>query len=368
MRLTTAVAVARTVPPQPLSSGRSLPTVSVVVPCYNYGRYLEACIESAVGQEGVDVDVLIIDDASPDGSGEVAEALAGSRPKVRVIRHLVNQGHIATYNEGLALIEGSYVVLLSADDLLTPGALERSVAVMEANPKVGLVYGRPIPFELEPPPPRTTSRSWSIWSGEWWIAERCRQGVNCIHSPEVVLRTSVQRRIGGYQPSLPHSGDLEMWLRAASVSDIGHVNGAHQAYRRFHGNNMSDSFSTGLTDAQEVLRAFESFFAFARTEAPGLDSDHLLASARRGVAAALLEGACKATSRQAPDTSEVNAMLDFARAATPCPRDLRQWRELRWNLKQAYGKPLSEVRRRFYSQRRQWDLRVDRRLWSWRGI
>jgi glycosyltransferase involved in cell wall biosynthesis len=364
MRLTTALSVARTVRPQ--STRLGLPTVSVVVPCYNYGRYLNACVESALSQEDVDVDVLIIDDASPDRSGDMADAVAASRSGVRVIRHSVNQGHIATYNEGLALIEGTYVVLLSADDLLAPGSLARAVALMEANPNVGLTYGRPVVFEKEPPAARSDVESWSVWPGKWWIAERCRQGANCIHSPEVVMRTSVQRRIGGYRPSLPHAGDLEMWLRAASVSDVGHVNGADQAYRRFHAGNMSKSFATSLSDAQEVLRAFETFFAPAQEQSES--SERLLATARRSIAAGVLENICSPMSKEGTPPPDLDELLDFARALTPDAPSMKQWRELRWYLTRIGQNPVGQMRHRFYCQRRRWDERINRRLWSWRGI
>jgi len=79
----------------------SRPTVSVVVPCYRYGQYLDQCIASILGQEGVEVRVLIIDDASPDDSFETAQRLADSDPRVQARRHETNRGHIATYNEGL---------------------------------------------------------------------------------------------------------------------------------------------------------------------------------------------------------------------------------------------------------------------------
>lgn len=79
--------------PRPL--GRR-PTVSVVMPCYRYGHFLPGAVRSVLDQTDVDAEVLIVDDASPDDSGEVAEALAAADPRVRVLRHAENKGHIAT--------------------------------------------------------------------------------------------------------------------------------------------------------------------------------------------------------------------------------------------------------------------------------
>ena len=136
--------------------------MSVVIPCYNYGHYLEGAVnERARTNLDVEVEVIVIDDASPDGSGEVAVALARTDPRIRLLRHAQNKGHIATYNEGLAMVESDYVVLLSADDLLVPGSLAAPPPLMEAHPSVGFVYGHPLEFSDEPPPPRTERSGWT---------------------------------------------------------------------------------------------------------------------------------------------------------------------------------------------------------------
>ena len=76
--------------------------VNVVIPCYNYGEFLPECVASVLDdQPGCDVRVLIIDDASNDGSAVVAQGIAAADSRVEVIIHPVNKGHIATYNEGL---------------------------------------------------------------------------------------------------------------------------------------------------------------------------------------------------------------------------------------------------------------------------
>jgi glycosyltransferase involved in cell wall biosynthesis len=90
------------------------PRVSVVIPCYRYGVYLPAAVASALDQADLDVDVLIVDDASPDDSAKVAEELASADPRVDVLVHEENAGHIRTYNDGLAKATGDYLVLLSA--------------------------------------------------------------------------------------------------------------------------------------------------------------------------------------------------------------------------------------------------------------
>lgn len=222
-------------------------SVSVVIPCYKYAHFLEEAVSSVLdGQEGVDVRVLIIDDASPDDSADVARRLAARDPRVDVIVHDTNQGNIATFNEGLLeWADGDYCLLMSADDRATPGALRRAADLLDAHPEVGFVYGRAIWTTDGDPLPRarTRVRGWSVWSGQWWL-ERCfRQAENPINSPEIVVRTSLQQRVGGYDPDLPRAADMEMYLRLAAHADVGFLRGADQAYYRVHQANMSGSVS-----------------------------------------------------------------------------------------------------------------------------
>lgn len=273
--------------PQPL---RGRPRVSVVVPCYNYGHFLPDCVQGVLSQDGVDVDVLIVDDCSPDGSAEVARRLADEDPRVRVIVHEVNAGHIATYNEGLAAVDGDYVVLLSADDLVTPGSFQRATALLEAHPEVVMVHGFARTFTDVPPPARTEVKSWTVWPGAEWIGRVCRAGGNPVATPEVMLRNETMRKLGGYDTRAPHAGDFLMWLRAAALGGIGRVNGVDQAYYRVHGNNMHTSqFAGADTDLRKRHEAFEIFFdedAGAVPDVDGLRSAASLAVAREALAIA----------------------------------------------------------------------------------
>ncbi len=233
-------------------------SISVVVPCYNYGRYLPDAVASALTQEGVDVEVIVVDDASTDGSAAVAWRLASEDPRITVVLHEKNQGHIATYNDGLSRARGRYVTLLSADDLIAPGALVRAAALMEANPGVGMVYGLPKDFTDQPPSLSTHDHTtWSVWEGRQWISLACARGRNFILSPEVVMRTDAVLSVGAYSTTLPHSGDLEYWLRAAGSWDVGRINGPVQAFYRVHGANMHQTeFAAAAVDLKHRLDAF----------------------------------------------------------------------------------------------------------------
>lgn len=217
------------------------PRVKVIVPCYNYAKYLEESVGSILDQDGVEVRVLVIDDCSPDETQAIAERLVQRDARVEYRRHERNMGLIETANEGLAWADDAeYAVIISADDLLTPGSLRRATDVMEANPEVGLVYGRAVQFADGERIPETTGwhgiRVWSsgrwirlpLWSpgrwrgarvrsGEDWIGRRCRSGHGCISSPEAVVRVAVQREAGTYDPACHHAAEVNMWLRIAAI-------------------------------------------------------------------------------------------------------------------------------------------------------
>ena len=189
--------------------------VNVVIPCYNYGKFLTECVTGALDdQPCTDVRILIIDDASQDDSAEIARKLAGADDRIEVRVHSVNRGHIASYNEGLLdWADGDYCVLISADDVLAPGALSRAADLMDAHPEVGFVYGKVVRFAdgEKLPPARTTSCPPTIWPGRWWLEQRFEEAHTCIFSPEVVVRTSVQHQVGGYNARpVPHGGPRDV--------------------------------------------------------------------------------------------------------------------------------------------------------------
>lgn len=293
---------------------------SVVIPCYRYGHYLPAAVRAALDQPGLEVEVIVVDDASPDDSGEVAEALAAADPRVRVIRHRTNRGHLTTYDDGLAAATGDWVALVSADDLLTPGAVTRAAQLMTEHPSVGLVYGRARHFDGDPPEPVLDTAGWTVWPGREWIEARCRQGHNVIASPEVVLRGSLARRLGGYRRDLPHAGDLEMWLRAAAAADVGYVVGPDQALYRQHATNMHRTrFRADLPDGALIdLEQRWAAFRIALGEAgPRIEPrEPLERLVRQTLADEALDRAAGARGRGVdPDT--VQALTDFAAGLAP---------------------------------------------------
>jgi Glycosyl transferase family 2 len=313
-------------------------TVSVIIPSYRYGALLEGCVRSVLDQRGVDVEILIVDDCSPDDTADVARRLAAADPRVAFRRHEVNRGLIATANEGLEWAAGDYVLLLSADDVLVPGCLARAAEVMEAHPQVGLVYGRPLyAREGEPfPVPRGRWRGTDVWVGAEWIARRCRTGHNCISSPEAVVRTSVQRAVGGYDAACTHTSDLNLWLRIAAVADVAYVRGAPQAIYRIHAGSMLRSQEGPMVDLRERRLAFDRFLEVSPMRDPAM----LRRLYGRALARQALWQASRAYDRGELGEQPVDELIAFALDVCPDARRTKEWHGLRLRRRIGAGRSI----------------------------
>ena len=232
------------------------PSVDVVIPCYNYGHYLEHCVQSVLSQQDVDVRVLIIDDVSRDNSVEVAERLAAADPRVSVLKHTVNKGLVGTANDGVIdWARAKYTLLLSADDALTQGALRRATSVMDAHPDVAVAYGMALVItENSDMTPAEDERSfeYKIISGDDFIERACTSWCG-VASPTALIRTDAQHEVGGLDPRFPQTCDMEIWLRLATRANVAALS-TTQAYYRRHDTNMSTvATDRPLSDLREQL-------------------------------------------------------------------------------------------------------------------
>jgi hypothetical protein len=343
------------------TEGGVMSSVSVVIPCYKYGHFLEDAVASVLDdQPGVDVRVLIIDDASPDDSAMKAREIAARDPRVEVIVHQANKGNIATYNEGLLeWADSDYCALLSADDRLTPGALRRARDLLDANPGVGFVYGRAVWVMpgAHVPTARTSPRGSLVRPGHWWLERRFLDAECPITSPEVVVRTSTQKRVGGYDARLPHAADLEMWMRLAAQADVGFLRGVDQAYYRLHEGNMRKGF-TALMDLRERQLAFQ--IVLDRDGEIMSDPKGMSAHVHRALARQALWAAAREYDQGSVEQAAADELMAFAATCWPEVSGLPLYRTLR-SRKRIGPRGMYYV----LSQKGQWWLR--RRAWKYRG-
>lgn len=241
-------------------------SIDVAVPCYNYEQYLRDCVTSILSQNVRDLRVLIIDNASTDRSLDVARALATEDARVSIVAHSENLGPHASYNEGIDWAEADYFLLIDADDIIAPGALERAMSVLDENPGVSLAYGLDVAEafgagEMPAVAMSSAETDWQIVDGNAFIRRRADVANHLsVGSSSVVRRTTAQKAVGHYRKELPFTDDVEMWLRLATTGDVASTT-AVQSVRRLHGQQLTAGYRNApLRMFTAELAAFESFF------------------------------------------------------------------------------------------------------------
>jgi glycosyltransferase involved in cell wall biosynthesis len=121
----------------PIEQAQNRRLISVIVPVFNGEPYLRACIESILGQSGVLLELIVVDDGSTDGTAQIACSYGD---QLRYVWQ-ANAGQVSALNTGISLTSGAYLAFLDADDVWTPGKLARQLAVLDSDPAIDAVFG-----------------------------------------------------------------------------------------------------------------------------------------------------------------------------------------------------------------------------------
>lgn len=117
-----------------------MPSVSVIMPCFNHAKFLEDSVFGILRQTHLDLELIVIDDCSADHSWEIISGLAKSDPRIKAVRHERNLGASRSRNDGLRMAVGGYIGFCDADDIWEPGKLEIQVSFLQKNPDCDLTY------------------------------------------------------------------------------------------------------------------------------------------------------------------------------------------------------------------------------------
>jgi hypothetical protein len=232
------------------------------------------------------------------------------------------------------------MLLLSADDYLLPGALERATNLMDAHPEVGFTFGNVIMLSDVGNETPTKSRigATRILQGREFI-ELSGAGV-LVATCSAVVRTELQKRLGGYRHELPHAGDMEMWLRFAAHASVGFIS-AYQGVYRQHRANMSTAYyfnldghviyrkNGSLGDLQQRKCALDCFAEHCRELVPG--SEHLCRRLYRRLSELAVSRASEAFNDSWME--ETMQLSEFALAVCPKIKRSSAWVKLackRW--------------------------------------
>jgi glycosyltransferase involved in cell wall biosynthesis len=221
--------------------------VSIIIPCYNQGRFLPEAVASVVAQSYPHRELIIVDDGSTDDTAAIAEQqiAAHAGHAIRLIRQ-PNSGLSASRNAGIAAARGPYILPLDADDALEPEMLAATVAVLDAQPAVGFVYTDVLMVGVE------TTR----WSGGEYSLTKLL--FDCPSVPMTLFRKAGWEAVGGFQGNLHPQGyeDWDFWLSLAQAGWLGyHVPQPLVRYRRANNSMLAHARRHDLElRAQLVLR------------------------------------------------------------------------------------------------------------------
>jgi len=187
------------------------PQVSVVVPCFNLGRYVDEAVQSCLEQSHPDVEIIVVDDGSTER--ETSALLASYvRPHTRVVR-TTNNGLAAARNHGASLASGQYLCFLDADDWLAPSYFEKAVSTFKSQSELSFVG------------------SWVQATGEedWlYTPDQCDLPAllaDCTVSTAAVVRREAFWSVGGFDTGMPAQGDedRDLWINLAAHGHFGTI-------------------------------------------------------------------------------------------------------------------------------------------------
>jgi glycosyltransferase involved in cell wall biosynthesis len=184
--------------------------VSIVTPSFNQAAYLEATIQSVINQDYPDIEYIIIDGGSTDGSLEIirryADRLGGWVSEK-------DRGQTDAINKGFARAHGEYLAWLNSDDLYQPHAVAEAVDFLQNHPQVGMVYGDANLIDEHGsvigrfPAHQTNYR-------------RLRQGYVHIPQQAAFFRADLWRQVGPLDPSFYFAMDYDLWVRLAKIAPL----------------------------------------------------------------------------------------------------------------------------------------------------
>ncbi|MCD6401096.1 MAG: glycosyltransferase [Anaerolineales bacterium] len=233
------------------------PLVSIVTPSYNQAQYLESTIFSVLNQDYSNIEYIIIDGGSTDGSRQIINKYA-SRLACWVSED--DRGQADAINKGMARAKGEILAWLNSDDIYLPDAVGQAVDVFNRYPEAGLIYGNAITIDqdgklLNP-----------LIFGDWGIKELLQFRIIC--QPAVFFRRSVWEKVGSLDLNYQYMLDHHLWLRMSSITSMVHVS-KYWAAARHH------PAAKNVAHAEAFAEEIKKLLSWI-TETPGFKEQYLL--------------------------------------------------------------------------------------------
>jgi glycosyltransferase involved in cell wall biosynthesis len=196
------------------SGGEHL-SVSVVMSCFNAERWLEESVSSVLDQSHTDLELILVDDGSTDGTRPCIEALAARDARVVPV-FKPNTGLADSLNVGAGMAKGAWLARLDADDVMSPSRLEEQLKAINSRHRVVFVGSGLVEVDEE----GRRLRSFTYPTGHAKLVARLRTGKGFPAHSSALIEMEAFRRIGGYRPRFVRSQDLDLWLRLSEVGEL----------------------------------------------------------------------------------------------------------------------------------------------------
>lgn len=227
------------------------PLVSIVIPGFNQAEFLDQAITSVLTQDYPNIELIVLDDGSTDGTRDVLEKYTG---RFHWDSH-ANMGQANTLNKGWTMCKGTYLSYLAADDFLLPGAVSAAVALLNARSDIVLTY---CDYNIVDGRSRVLRCKRTPEYNYWDLAVK----MVCHPGPAAFFRRDAFERAGLWNPSLRHVPDFEYWLRLGLEGKFQRIPQVLAAYRL---HNRSQSFGpVEQRRAEEIVGVLSDYFRGSR--------------------------------------------------------------------------------------------------------
>jgi len=228
--------------------------VSVGVALYNHEKYIIKCLESIVKQTYKNIELIVIDDGSPDNSFQIAKDYLENQEfnKNYKIHTRPNKGMCNTLNEIAKQAKGKYISFIGSDDCWMLNKIEDQVKYLEENPEYMLVHSNSQVIDSDNNKKNILDYSKKKNTGD--LFDAIIEGNGGINTPSHLYKTEVYDRIGYYDASLKFE-DTDFWLRLTKIYKVGYINKIHTFYR-WHEDNLSGSKNVLKFYYEEIVKIY----------------------------------------------------------------------------------------------------------------
>ncbi len=178
-----------------------MPKVSIIIPCYNQGKYVAEAINSALRQTFKDIEIVCVNDGSTDNSVEIIKSFENKYKNFIFLNNKENRGVIYSRNFAIKNCNGTYILPLDADDIIEPTYVEKAVKILDNNSNIGIVYCK--------------AKIFGNYDKYWNLKPFNKSDIlyeNCIFC-SALFRKSDFLKIGGYNNNMKYGcEDYDLWL------------------------------------------------------------------------------------------------------------------------------------------------------------